>query len=93
MSSDDAVRKVKKMFAGLGKAPEADEVLGTLQREEPRPVGRPRGEPTVQLNLRVPPAMKQRVRLLAARDNISLSDVVMRAIALYEERHGSAPEL
>ena len=92
MSSNDAVRKVKKMFAGFGKAPSPDEVVGNLKLEEARPVGRPRGEPTVQLNLRVPPTLKRRVRVLAARDNISLSDVVVRAIALYEEKHGAAPE-
>ncbi len=93
MSSKDAVRKVKKMFAGFGKAPSPDEVVGNLQLDAVRPVGRPRGEPTVQLNLRVPPALKQRVRVLAARDNVSLSDIVVRAIALYEEKHGAVPEL
>ena len=93
MSSKDVVRKVKKMFAGFGKAPSPDEVAGNLKLEEPRPVGRPRGAPTVQLNLRVPPALKQRVRVLAARDNVSLSDIVVRAIALYEDKHGAAPEL
>lgn len=91
--SKDAVQKVKKTFAGFGNAPSPNEVVGNLTLEDKRPVGRPRGEPTVQLNLRVPPAIKRRVRVLAARDNISLSDVVVRAIALYEEKHGAVPEL
>lgn len=93
MSSNDAVKKVREMFGGLGKAPRPAEAVGNLSTEAPRPVGRPRGDPMVQLNLRVPPALKQRVRLLAARDNISLSEVVVRAIALYEEEYGAAPEI
>lgn len=93
MSASSSMRKVKKMFKGFGRPPGADEVLGTLDIEEARPVGRPRGEPTVQLNLRVPPTLKRRVRVLATRDCISLSEVIVRAVALYEEKHGAAPEL
>ena len=35
----------------------------------------------------------RRVRVLATRDDISLSEVIIRAVALYEREHGAAPEL
>ncbi len=46
-----------------------------------------------QLNLRVPEEIKDRVRILAARDRIEMSDVVIEAIGLYEEKYGAAPKL
>lgn len=91
--SSDAVQKVKRMFAGLGQPPRPSEAPGNLKKEARKQVGRPRGEPTVQLNLRVPPEVKRRVRILATRDKLSLSDVVMRALDLYEAKHGKAPEI
>ena len=90
MSTKNAAEKVRRMFRGLRSPPSDDETLGNLNA----PVvgrGRPRGDPTVQLNLRVPPDVKKRVRLLAARDGHSLSDLVMRALELYEQKHGPAP--
>ena len=90
MSSKDAAEKVRRMFRGLRSPPSERETLGNLNVPAIGR-GRPRGDPTVQLNLRVPPEMKKRVRLLAARDGHSLSELVMHAIALYEEKHGSAP--
>ena len=89
----DAKKKVQSMFASIGSPPTPSEVVGNLVVERQGP-GRPRNsEPSAQLNLRVPMSVKRRVRVLATRDNISLSEVVVRAIALYEERHGSAPNL
>jgi hypothetical protein len=46
-----------------------------------------------QLNLRVPEEIKDRVRILAARDRIEMSQVVIEAIALYEAKYGPAPKL
>ncbi len=89
----DAKKKVQSMFASIGSPPSPSEVVGNLGAPRAGP-GRPRKpEPSAQLNLRVPVAVKRRVRVLATRDNISLSEVIVRAVALYEERHGSAPDL
>ena len=92
MSTRDAADKVRRMFRGLSRPPSELETLGNLNL----PVagrGRPKGDPTVQLNLRVPPDVKKRVRLLAARDGRSLSELVIRAVELYEEKHGAAPQV
>ena len=91
-TNDAAAQKVKRMFANLGEAPKETETRGNL-RIAAAPRGRPKGDPTVQLNLRVPPEIKKRVRLVAARDGLSLSEVVLRALALYEEKHGAAPKV
>ena len=87
---DTAAQKVKRMFSGLGEAPRETETRGNLLAPA-NPRGRPKGDPTVQLNLRVPPDVKKRVRLVAARDGLSLSEVVLRALELYEEKHGAPP--
>ena len=89
-AKDTAAQKVKRMFASLGEAPREDETRGNLLTPA-APRGRPKGDPTVQLNLRVPPDVKRRVRLVAARDGMSMSEVVLRALDLYEEKHGAAP--
>ena len=44
----------------------------------------------VQLNLRVGQALRRRVRMLAARDDLSHSELIDLAIALYEDTHGRA---
>lgn len=92
MSTSDAAKKVKQMFKGLGRVPSPAETVGSLTVPA-RPSPREKVEPSAQLNLRVPASTKKRVRVLAARDNLTLSEVVMRAIDLYEETHGKAPEL
>jgi hypothetical protein len=46
-----------------------------------------------QLNLRVPEEVKDRVRILAARDRIEMSEIVIEGIALYEAKYGTAPKL
>ena len=92
MSTRDAAHRVKQMFKGLAGPPSEVEALGNL-RLPAAGRGRPKGEPTVQLNLRVPPDVKKRVRLLAARDGHSLSALVLRALELYEEKHGAAPKV
>jgi hypothetical protein len=52
-----------------------------------------KAEKMAQLNLRVPEEVKDRVRILAARDRREMSDIVIEAIGLYEERFGAAPKL
>lgn len=46
-----------------------------------------------QLNLRVPLDTKNRVRLLAARDRVEMSQLVIEAVTLYEVKYGAAPKL
>jgi hypothetical protein len=91
MSASDAAKRVREKFLRLGQPPAPSEILGNLDRVEPEALRK--GESSVQLNLRVPESVKHRVRVLAVRDRLSLSEVVMRAIDLYEDKHGSAPEL
>jgi hypothetical protein len=86
MSATDAARRV----------PAASEAPGHFfcRRLLPPKAGRPRkAEKMAQLNLRVPGEIKDRVRILAARDRIEMSQVVIEAIALYEARYGAAPKL
>ena len=86
-----AAKKAKRVFSGLGNPPAAEEAVRVLEVPHtalPRP-----SEPMVQLNCRVPASTKRRVRLLAARDNASLSELIARAIDAYEERYGSAPDV
>lgn len=91
MNNSEAAKKVRQMFRNLGAPPPPDAAVGNLERLAP--ASRERSDRTEQLNLRVAPALKRRVRLLASRDDISLSEVVVRAIALYEEKYGAAPEV
>ncbi len=85
-----ASKKVRAMFSGLGTPPTAQQAVGVLQVPHVAPT---KTEPMVQLNLRVPKSDKRRVRLLAARDSLSLSDVMLKGLDLYEEKFGPAPEL
>lgn len=89
---NDARKKVKSMFAQLGLPPAASLTVGNLEVPHAAPKGRAKSEPSAQLNLRVPASAKRRVKVLAARDNITASEVVLRALELYEEKHGRAPE-
>lgn len=92
MSGSDTAKKLQAKFARLGKPPASVEAVGNLGRAEPAVVSTA-NEPTVQLNLRVPEKIKHRVRVLAVRDRITLSEVVVKAIELYEDKYGSAPEI
>lgn len=95
MSASDAAKLIKQKF-GLGSAPKPNETTGNLSVPAAAPArgGRKRkAEKMAQLNLRVPEEVKDRVRILAARDRREMSDIVIEAIALYEERFGAAPKL
>lgn len=90
MSASKAAKAMKSMLAELGNPPRPDEVVGILQPDEPKPSAPRTEEASVQLNLRVPASVKHRVRVLAARDDITLSELVTRALDLYEQHHGKA---
>lgn len=92
MSGNEAARKLQQKFARLGRPPVPTETVGNLGRIEPV-VAPPSSEPSVQLNLRVPEKVKHRVRVLAVRDRLTLSEVVVKAVELYEEKYGRAPEI
>jgi hypothetical protein len=81
MSASDAAKKLAGKFNILGRPSVA---TGNLQQPEapPRRGRRPKAEKMAQLNLRVPESAKDRVRLLAARDPIEMSQVVIEAIEL-----------
>lgn len=91
MKDSEAARKLRRMFRDLGAPPAADAVLNNLAR--PAPNERMKSDRTEQLNLRVPAKIKKQVRVLATRDEISLAEVVIRALALYEEKYGVAREV
>jgi hypothetical protein len=90
VSDSDAAKKVKRMFRNLGVPPPPSAVVGNLATEAPET--RMRSDRTEQLNLRVPPGFKKRIRQLAMRDDISSAEVVIRAIGLYEDKHGAVSE-
>ena len=91
MSGSDAAKKLQQKFSRLGAPPASNDTKGNLGRAEAVAPSKA-SEPSVQLNVRVAPKLKTRIRMLAARDDLSLSEVIVRAVALYEEKHGSAPE-
>jgi hypothetical protein len=95
VSASRAAKLIKEKF-GLGSAPQPTETLGNLDVAPAAPArgGRKRkAEKMAQLNLHVPEEVKDRVRILAARDRREMSEIVIEAIALYEERFGPAPKL
>ena len=86
----------KTKFSKLGTPPAAADVLDNLQQIEPLKTRRgrkPKAEKMQQLNLRVPQIVKDRLRLLAARDRRDMSLIVIEAIELYEKKFGAAPVL
>ncbi len=86
----------KAKFSKLGTPPAAADVLDNLQQIEPakpRRGRKPKPEKMQQLNLRVPQVVKDRLRLLAARDRRDMSLIVIEAIGLYEAKFGAAPVL
>ena len=95
MKASDTARRLREKFR-MGSPPSESETQGHLASPAAaaRRGGRKRkAERMAQLNLRVPEEVKDRVRILAARDRIEMSDVVIEAIGLYEEKHGAAPKL
>lgn len=82
---------VSKVKSRLGSPPESGAVKGNLKRPEELPVitdGRSlRGTGrTTQLSTRVKPETLQQLRQLAARDGITMAEVIERALDLYASR-------
>ena len=96
MSGSDAAKRLKAKFsAALPPPPAPSATLGNIQSAPTtRRPGRPaKSEKMVQLNLRVPQEIKDRLRLLAARDRRDMSQIVIEAIELYEKKFGAVPKL
>jgi predicted HicB family RNase H-like nuclease len=89
MKSSKTANAMKALVSSLGRPPSPDEVVGTLTSASD-PGATREAEKSVQLNLRVPVAVKQRVRMLAARDGITNSEVVTRALEMYDDKTGMA---
>lgn len=89
MSGEDEAKALLEIFREHATPPKKSETKGLLTKTD----GVAKGDNTTQLNVRVPEDTKRRARLLAARDNISLSDLIQTALELYEERHGRAPSV
>ena len=92
MSANDAARRVREKFK-LGRPPSAENAKSLFSAGPARPGRKRKAEMMAQLNLRVPQLVKDRVRILAARDRIEMSEVIMEAIELYEAKYGAAPTL
>ena len=92
MSADEAARRVREKFR-LGSPPNSADAKRLLVAAPGKPGRKRKSEHMAQLNLRVPQAVKDRVRILAARDRLEMSEVIMEAIELYEARYGQAPAL
>jgi hypothetical protein len=95
MKASDTARRLREKFR-LGSPPNASETTGALSARLATGYrgGRKRkAERMAQLNLRVPEEVKDRVRILAARDRIEMADVVIEAVRLYEDKYGAAPSL
>ena len=84
MKSAKTAKAMKVLVSSLGRPPSPDEVVGTLASASDSPTT-PDAEKSVQLNLRVPLAVKQKVRMLAVRDGITNSEVVARALEKYDD--------
>ena len=94
MSAEEAARKLQAKF-GHGSPPPREDVKGNLGEAlaKQRPGRKRKAEKMAQLNLRVPEEFKHRLRILATRDRCEMSDIVIEAIKLYEDRYGAAPVL
>lgn len=90
--SKSARSALRQMFrTALPAPPAASAVVGNLKVAAAQP--KAKSDRTEQLNIRVPLSVKKRVRVLATRDDVSLSEVIIRAVAAYEEKYGAAPEI
>lgn len=82
---------VSKVKSRLGSPPESKEAKGNLRQPEELPVItdgrslRATGR-TAQLSTRVSPKTVQLLRQLAARDGITMAEIIERALDLYASR-------
>ena len=85
MSSDVDLSKLRNWIGkakriGEPPVPEATAARGRDGAEQ---------DPLVQFNVKVSAAVKKRLKQLAARDEIKLTDLVARMVDLYEKEHGA----
>lgn len=81
--SDDVLGKALDAWAGKAeRGPRAD----GNQRLNGRPANA--DDALAQLNFKVSPSMKSRIKQLAARDNITLLAMLYHMVDLYESKHG-----
>jgi hypothetical protein len=90
MSREDEISKTLGTWLGkakqVGEPPKASEAKGTLSRPE---TGRGHSsDELVQLNFKVAPSTKRRVKQLAARDDVTLLAMFERMLELYEREYG-----
>lgn len=69
------------------------QLLDALAKRHAQPKLRKRKADEFTLSLTVDQAFRRRVRLLAARDNLSIVDFIRAAVAAYEEQHGKPKDL
>lgn len=91
MSREKEVAKTLGGWLGkakaIGQPPETSETSGSLNR--PERGGPPRDDDQLtQLNFKISPALKKRIKQLAVRDNITLLTMLDQMVALYEKEHG-----
>ena len=81
-----AINELRNVWGrvGLGSAPAPEETKETL----PVSATRAKSDRTAQMNLRVRPAEKQQMALMALRENVSINEVFSRMLALYQREHG-----
>ncbi len=81
----------KELTAWLGSA-RSPRALAPGHAPEIKPAAKSHdhkeAEVLVQLNFKIPRSLKRRIKLLAARDNISLLTLLNRMLTLYEGEHG-----
>ena len=91
MKSKTAISQLKNMWSkvGLDEVPTSDQTRDNLGLS----AGggrRKKSDRTVQMNLRVRAEEKQRVSLIALRENVSINEIFSRMLELYEREHGRA---
>jgi hypothetical protein len=81
---DDVVGKVLGAWAEKSERGAAPANPDRLRDRISKPV-----DSFAQLNFKVSPAMKSRIKQLAARDSISLLAMLYQMVELYESKHGA----
>ncbi len=84
MSSDIDVSKLQQW---IGKAPQTGEP--PTPHTAPTKSAAAGPDALVQFNVKVGASVKKRLKQLAARDEIKLTELVARMVDLYEREHGA----
>ena len=88
MSSRGAIKHIRSIWGKAGvSAPQPEETKGTVERKRKQSARSPRYG-GVQVSLRITREEKRRFELIALREDMPLSEIFSRMLALYEETHG-----